>query len=737
MPVVVNRSVFVVGAAEAISVSQMFGLTAGSGNPAYLVLTALDRNEYTVGATGATGTLLGNGRTADFIDFGGDDRGVGLVFTYKSATGRYFSSAYGFLDHLTYTAAVSLNDVTNLSLFGTDHPGLAHGDARDAYAMMHADAAGYIGSVTLVTEPGPTAGVIAQATPNSIKSVAATFVGKAWNMSGCWTLASTIAAEAGASLPVQSAMADLAGQPNGEWMVAFNGPAGQRGDWQSMVTAGEIIVIATPDGGGHITTVVSGSGTGAMLVDNSTYSDSSGRITNLANDGAMSDIIVSPRQAAQEWAGVTASSVVIYELDTPIVTPLVITANLTSRTSCSLAPLFSVADPANRPITQYQIYNTLASNSLSINGVAVPAGTVAIADLLTSANLSAGATASTDSVNVRAFNGSYWGDWQSINIATSSTTGADSGGRPSSTAVASRSYGGVDMAAIPLLKRQAVINLTNGTGTVSGPGIADALTSVARIRFIDGTLAYGADTPEAEVDRLYQAAFGRAPDASGLAYWAAALQDGTLLADIGAGFVASQEFKARYGGLDNDSFVNALYQNVLGRAADAGGHTYWAGALNSSSASQAQVLASVSESPENKAETASQITNGLWSPDPTAASVARLYYTTLDRAPDAPGLAYWTSQIENGDATLQQEANLLVNSGEFVADYGSLDNTAFVSLLYQTTLRRDADPAGLSAWTNQLAQGGSRAGVVLSFSEGAELKARLMPVIERSGIAVA
>ena len=140
-------------------------------------------------------------------------------------------------------------------------------------------------------------------------------------MDGCWVLASTIAAEAGASLPVQSTLIGLPGQANGEWIVAFNGPAGQSGNWQSMVTAGEIVVIGTPGGGGHITTCVSGSGSTAMLVDNITYVNGAGQILNSANDGSSNDIIVAaPHAASQEWAGVQASSVVIYELDTPIVT---------------------------------------------------------------------------------------------------------------------------------------------------------------------------------------------------------------------------------------------------------------------------------------------------------------------------------------------------------------------------------------------------------------------------------
>ena len=98
-------------------------------------------------------------------------------------------------------------------------------------------------------------------------------------MDGCWVLASTIAADAGTSLPVQSTLIGQPGQANGEWIVAFNGPAGQSGNWQSMVTAGEIVVIGTPGGGGHITTCVSGSGSTAMLVDNITYENGAGQIS--------------------------------------------------------------------------------------------------------------------------------------------------------------------------------------------------------------------------------------------------------------------------------------------------------------------------------------------------------------------------------------------------------------------------------------------------------------------------
>ena len=193
--------------------------------------------------------------------------------------------------------------MTNLSLFGTSNLSLATTYADNAYAMMQVDAAGYLGSVSVATEPGFAGAVPAQATPNSIAAIANSFVGQAWNMNGCWVLASTIAAEAGASLPVQSTAIGVPGQANGEWIVAFNGPAGQTGNWQSMVHAGEMVVIGTLGGGGHITTCVSGSGSTAMLVDNITYVNGSGQITNPANDGSSSDIIVAaPHAASQEWA---------------------------------------------------------------------------------------------------------------------------------------------------------------------------------------------------------------------------------------------------------------------------------------------------------------------------------------------------------------------------------------------------------------------------------------------------
>ena len=113
--------------------------------------------------------------------------------------------------------------------------------------------------------------------------------------------------------------------------------------------------------------------------------------------------------------------------------------------------------------------------------------------------------------------------------------------------------------------------------------------------------------------------------------------------------------------------------------------------------------------------------------DPTyamdeAASVYRLYQATLDRAPDITGFSNWSGQLAGGRA-LDAVINGFVDSAEFQATYGALDDTAFVELLYQNVLDREADAGGLRVWTQQLAAGTSRAEVVRGFSQSAEFVA--------------
>jgi hypothetical protein len=78
--------------------------------------------------------------------------------------------------------------------------------------------------------------------------------------------------------------------------------------------------------------------------------------------------------------------------------------------------------------------------------------------------------------------------------------------------------------------------------------------------------------------REYEAAFGRAPDQAGLAYWAGVAATSGL-GGLSAAFANSQEFFNLYGVSAttpaSTSLVEALYQNILGHPGDAAGVNYW------------------------------------------------------------------------------------------------------------------------------------------------------------------
>lgn len=99
------------------------------------------------------------------------------------------------------------------------------------------------------------------------------------------------------------------------------------------------------------------------------------------------------------------------------------------------------------------------------------------------------------------------------------------------------------------------------------------------------------------VVRLYQASFDRAADADGVAYWLDLYRRGMPLTTIAEHFMTSQEWRARFGSVDNATFVDLLYRNVLGRPADRSGSAYWEGEL-ARGYPRAALLVSFSESPE-------------------------------------------------------------------------------------------------------------------------------------------
>ena len=134
MSVSFNAGSVVATAGQKINVASLLRLTPGS-NPTYLVLSLLDRKEYTLTSNGNTGVLSGNGHTKGFGYLTGDGYTVGMIFTFNAATGQYTNATYGNLANLTYTASTNTNDNTSLSVFTTNNYSIASSYANNPYAL--------------------------------------------------------------------------------------------------------------------------------------------------------------------------------------------------------------------------------------------------------------------------------------------------------------------------------------------------------------------------------------------------------------------------------------------------------------------------------------------------------------------------------------------------------------------------------------------------------------------------
>jgi len=152
---------------------------------------------------------------------------------------------------------------------------------------------------------------------------------------------------------------------------------------------------------------------------------------------------------------------------------------------------------------------------------------------------------------------------------------------------------------------------SNVTVSARADGL-DTLVSVERLKFSDSTIALDIDGIAGQCYRIYKAAFARTPDLGGVGYWISVMDKGTSLQSVAGGFIDSAEFKSVYGtNPTNDALVTKFYTNVLGRAPDATGAAYWSGVLNNKQDTVANVLVNISESTENKSSLVGVIGNGF------------------------------------------------------------------------------------------------------------------------------
>jgi len=262
--------------------------------------------------------------------------------------------------------------------------------------------------------------------------------------------------------------------------------------------------------------------------------------------------------------------------------------------------------------------NVLANlGSLETLAAAGNLSTIALTDASTPTMTIGAATAVADLHALRAIAGA-------INLVELGSPGNDSfiahagtatitggGGHDSVTFQSARS-------AYSLSAANGVVTVTDSTASRDGTVTA---TGVQYLTFTDKTMVV-ATADQANVARLYQAAFDRAPDIGGLNAWldvysasipasVKALNTVVALAQtpiapgsitIAQGFTSSSEFQNAYSGLDNQGFLTRLYNNVFSRAPDTAGLAAWTTAMNNGYTKE-MVLVGFAESTENIAKT--------------------------------------------------------------------------------------------------------------------------------------
>jgi hypothetical protein len=155
-------------------------------------------------------------------------------------------------------------------------------------------------------------------------------------------------------------------------------------------------------------------------------------------------------------------------------------------------------------------------------------------------------------------------------------------------------------------------------------------------------------------------------------------------------------------------FVMQQYRDFLNREGDPAGVQAWVDDITGGTYTRAQVIDGLLASPEF---------GGFVAP------VVRLYFAALGRVPDYAGLTFNARLVRAGTVTVAQLAEYFSASPEFLATYAALDNTQFVTQLYQNVLGRAPDAIGLAGWVSALDAGThSRGGVLLGFSDSAEFQ---------------
>ncbi len=215
---------------------------------------------------------------------------------------------------------------------------------------------------------------------------------------------------------------------------------------------------------------------------------------------------------------------------------------------------------------------------------------------------------------------------------------------------------------------------TGGTTVMTGDVVRRTL-SLKSDWFTFGPIPVATLTASNYVNASYQLFVRRQPSDGERSAWVENLRRGVSRTTLTQALARSDEWAG--------VMIDDLYVDVFGRPADAAGKAYWLGRMRAGLRFEA-VAANFYGSAEYF-----QRSGGT-----NAGLVSALYTDILGRAPDAPGLAYWSGVLDQGRATPGG-----VSSGFYASIESRQDR---VRRVYLSVLRREPDAAGGAHWAQSL-----------------------------------
>ncbi len=268
---------------------------------------------------------------------------------------------------------------------------------------------------------------------------------------------------------------------------------------------------------------------------------------------------------------------------------------------------------------------------------------------------------------------------------------------------------GQDRAQYSTLFRTVEITENGSSIRITSAEGIDTFANVESIIFRDGVLTSDPDSAAAKIIRLYDTILGRAPDKLGLDFYVDRIEDqGMALSVAATDLASSPEFATVTGGLTNAAFVDYVYGHALKRAPDAGGAVFYTSALDKGM-SRGSFAVELSESAEHRSLTAGLVAQGFFNTDDIYQNVALLYDSFMGRLPDEGGLTFYAERVKANAMTLTQVASDLSSSAEFRALTAGKGNAQIVEAFYVNSLDRMPDAGGLAFYTDRLDKGWSLA----------------------------